>query len=469
MTFIFRDFVSKLFSGFVDSMTSSCCAPSDKFGLELEDPADAHLRNLAKEQLGLTLESIVDIGYGESYMTTPYGQHTDKMIDIDNNMDYKEEFKSNHFSDNEHRDLLIISGYLHELESLSDLTYKLHNISFGIKPILDLCLSFYYIQSRSNIHYILLIAEQCEEESEFIFPSMAPSDDDYDDGDRDGYSPRSLVTPGVHEEDDDDPGNIFLDNKDSTYGGLYYSSISSVGKGEKFWCHLYDLDDNNEEIESEELSIFKDEWIIKFAGCCTAKDIPLPSKIHKQLLHEYHHKTLQYKQYDHWQSNKGQTKKYHHSNTQSMDNKHWHKDTQQSTDDIHHIHHTHNHDNQHWHHHTRSQSHSHWRSLNNTLREYNVIFKLGGSGKSGWSNHCSAIIIDETSLNHTQPNTGNNICFFRLHIEYILYIHILYTFKILIHPSIDCSLFVKLILYFSLHLDPVIIIIVRTRLYCFSL
>ena len=364
MTFIFKEFVSRVFASFIDSMTNSCCAPGDKYDLSCQSDYEHRFRQKAKE---------ITINLGETRGGYHINYEYEYEYDEDNNFESKENYGQKsygkHLSESQNRDLLLISGFFHELEQDENISFRINNIKYGIKPILDLCISYYYINNRNILNFIYLLAEHNKEQE--IYPSLDHSDDEeYDDGEGGGFYGVSYVSSEAKQN------NLILDNSESTYGGLYISSsshsTSSNTKGEKYYVHITELED------SDKLSIFEDEWIVKMSGLTTTKDTMLPSSIHKQLIHEYHHKQNMIQHHQHW----------HHSH----DNNHT-TNNRQEHDDRHHHHYM----NNHW---------PSYKKGHDIMREYQIIFKLGGSGKAGWSDSCSAIIVDETPLNHQQPSTG---------------------------------------------------------------
>eukprot|EP01084_Bolivina_argentea_P217368 369074_1 len=250
-------------------MTRTCCAPStrNKGDLALQDPQESRLRDVAKM-------TTFNANFGEN--------STADMSDtplIPSNA---------HVSDLNHRDILLISGYIHELHNTSTF-WSTNNVVFDVKPITDLCIHYFYIQSRT-LRFMYLMAEQCASS----FPSLDDSDDDEEDSE---YT--------------------------SNDGGIYISEMHHPEH--KYYANIYDLDDGDTP------SMHSSDWIVKFAGLCSTKDLVLPSSIHKKVLEEYKRK------------------------------------------------------------HGVFQKH--------LMREYNLLFRVCGSGKAGWSDTCNAVIVDETYLN----------------------------------------------------------------------
>eukprot|EP01084_Bolivina_argentea_P146068 255866_1 len=140
MTFIFKDFLSKFFKSM-----SQCCAPTtDVTDLRLQSPQESKLRDMAKMSVLPDAET----------------------VDDDVNISPSDTYRYNlNISD---RDLLLIIGFLH--------TIKI--VSFDIKPIINLCINYYY-NNLIEYNYIYLLSEHCTENT---FPSLDDSDNDDDNG-----------------------------------------------------------------------------------------------------------------------------------------------------------------------------------------------------------------------------------------------------------------------------------------------
>eukprot|EP00485_Elphidium_margaritaceum_P010796 CAMPEP_0202689048 /NCGR_PEP_ID=MMETSP1385-20130828/4405_1 /ASSEMBLY_ACC=CAM_ASM_000861 /TAXON_ID=933848 /ORGANISM="Elphidium margaritaceum" /LENGTH=480 /DNA_ID=CAMNT_0049344127 /DNA_START=158 /DNA_END=1597 /DNA_ORIENTATION=+ len=236
------------------------------------------------------------------------------------------------------RDMLLVAGYLHALER-----------NVGIDAIVHVCLGYVYTPDRAamDTRLLYLLAEQCDDR----YVSLDHSDDDCDDNDnelRDGpASARHGNATAAHR----------LDNRDSTYGGIYVSDLQRLDSAQqRRYCHVYELDlDLELDIDEQRntLSIFEADWLIKFCGMTTAKDIALPLNVYSHVMRQYEHQQ--------------------------------HLRSQQQ------------------------QQQQQRRKVPPLMREYNVIFKLCGSGSAGWSDACSAVIIDETSMKQEDTSHGPDL------------------------------------------------------------
>jgi len=323
MSIVFGDFVVKLFSKFADSM-KPCCSPTPDTIEHLDrlHRKDSRSRRRTISQLCDATASTAELGESEE-------------DDLSSPCPYDSVYE--YFETKYDREALLFWGYVRRIDAIALRQYDQ-------SPILNLCLSFYCIPSRT-VQRLYLVAEQCDSPT---YPSLDDSADEIDEDD-----PIYSVSNGPHSNPRSLP---FLRPSPSNgyFGGVYVADMSSTNSscaragavaGDRDrgrYVNVYQLDD------PQSLSVFGDEWILKFSGMTTAKDILLPPSVHRTLWEEY-------------------------SAKKSLFGVHGLSSSPSS----------------------RSTEHIQSEGI---LKEYTVLFKLCGSGKMGWTNSCSAVIVDETAL-----------------------------------------------------------------------
>lgn len=206
---------------------------------------------------------------------------------------------------------LLVSGFLRALQ------LKCHSphAHLCISVIANLSTAYYSANAYRPHHHIYLLSEPCKDTQ--LFPdSLDDSADDIDDE----YGAFAFATHTFVDTVTDTPGELDFDPAHSTSGAVYFSDIRDAQRTRYGALELFELDG----------SCPTDAWIVKFAAMTAAQDLPLPPRIHSELVHRYRDHQI-----DH-------------------------------------------------------------RDRDKVLRAYSVCFKLCGSSKHGWSDSCSAVIVDET-------------------------------------------------------------------------
>jgi len=131
------------------------------------------------------------------------------------------------------------------------------------------------------------------------------------------------------------------------FGGIYVAEMAeSAAKG--ISAHRDSRYVNVFEMDDpQRLSVLGSEWILKFAAMATAKDILLPPSVHRTL----------------WEQHAAKHRLFRHCPPGDA-------------------------------------------LKAGRLREYTVLFKLCGSGPTGWTDSCSAVVFDESALRHDPHREG---------------------------------------------------------------